>query len=443
MAGNARGDVSAMAGAYCVAVRTTTDVDAAAELRVAAASGLMALTGQPDGPPLSPPPGLVSGLDGLAGTVAHWSAEVGDPVVVDWPELLTARAGLLGLRRQGRRSATGSCRLLRGRDGWVAVNLARPEDRDAVDAVAGGAGGPDKWEVLERMVEHDAVSEFVDRARLLGLPAAPLGPGEEARSPSSAARRYWEPGGPRPLADLSIVDLSSMWAGPLTALLLRRGGGNVVKVESASRPDGGRAEPRFYRSLHAPDQPVVTLEFTRAEGRRQLRAMLDGADIVIESSRPRALEQLGVGPEQVAEREGRVWVSITGYGRSEPGRHWVAFGDDAAVAGGLVAWEADDLPVFCGDALADPVTGISAAARLFEALAGGGGVLLDVSMQASVAALMGGRATPPSTPAQRGGDAWHVVVNGETVPVRDRGDDAQTGPWTTDPATTVATTGSG
>ncbi len=92
-------------------------------------------------------------------------------------------------------------------------------------------------------------------------------------------------------------------------------------------------------------------------------------------------------PEQVAGRAGRVWVSITGYGRAEPGRQWVAFGDDAAVAGGLVAWENEAHPVFCGDALADPVTGLSAAAALFEAMAGGGGVLLDVSMQASAASL--------------------------------------------------------
>lgn len=276
-----------MGGAYCVVVRTTTGTDAAAaELRVAATSGLMALTGQPDGPPLSPPAGLVTGLDRLADAVAHWSAAVGDTVALDWAELLTVRAPLLGLRRQGRQSATGSCRLLRGPDCWVAVNLARPEDREAVNAVAGGAGGPDTWRVVERLVEQYPVAEFVDRARLLGLPATALGTGGDERRQPWSPRRYWEPSGPRLLADLSVVDLSSMWAGPLTAMLLSRSGGTVVKVESGSRPDGGRAVPPFYRSLHAPDQAVVTLDFTSAPGRRRLRAMLDEADVVIESSRP-------------------------------------------------------------------------------------------------------------------------------------------------------------
>ncbi|HXP32758.1 MAG TPA: CoA transferase [Acidimicrobiales bacterium] len=420
-----------------------TDPDAAAELRVAATSGLMALTGRPDGPPLAPPSGLVRGLDRLAGAVAHWSAEVGDTVVVDWAELLTVRAKLLGLRRQGRRSANGSCRLLRGPDRWVAVNLARPEDREAVNALARGECGPDTWDALTRLVEQIPVAELVHRARLLGVPAAPLGTGDVAPGRPWSARRLWESSGRRDLGDLSIVDLSSMWAGPLTAMLLGRSGGKVVKVESASRPDGARAVPAFYRSLHAQDQPVVTLDFASAEGRRRLRVLLDEADVVIESSRPRALGQLEAAPEQVARRPGRVWVSITGYGRAEPGRHWVALGDDAAVAGGLVAWEDDTHPVFCGDALADPVTGLSAAAGLFEALAGGGGVLLDVSMQASAASLTAGRATRPSTPARRCGGAWQVVVNGEAVPLREFNDTAQPVPWTTDPATTVATTVSG
>jgi hypothetical protein len=293
------------------------------------------------------------------------------------------------------------------------------------------------------MAQRYPVAELVDRVRLLGVPAAPLGAGADTPAQPWSARRYWEPGGRRHLAELCIVDLSSMWAGPLTAMLVGRGGGHVVKVESVSRPDGARAVPSFYRSLHAPDQAVVTLDFASADGRRRLRALLDEADVVIESSRPRALEQLGAAPEQVAKRPGRVWVSITGYGRAEPGRHWVAFGDDAAVAGGLVAWEDDRRPVFCGDAVADPVTGLAAAAGLLEAVAGGGGVLLDVSMAASAASVRAADAARPSTAARRWHGAWQVVVGGEAVPVRDRADAAQPVPWTTVPATTVAATAPG
>lgn len=356
----------------------------------------MALTGRSDGPPLAPPPGVLERLDELASSIERWSGAVGESLDVDWGELVTLRARLAGLGRRGRCSANGTCRLLAGREGWMAVNLARPEDRCAVDAIVEGDAGPDPWAALEEALAHRSVSELVGRARLVGVPAAPLGvPAADRRGDADAASgrgwsssRRWAPSGRRALGELRVVDLSSMWAGPLGAMLLGRCGADVVKVESARRPDGARAVPSFYRALHGDDQEVVTLDFDSAEGRNRLRAMLEEADVVIESSRPRALEQLGASPEDMGERPGRVWAAITGYGRGAPGRDWVAFGDDAAVAGGLVAWEDEDHPVFCGDALADPVTGMAAAAAVLEAVATGGGVLLDVAMEACAAALV-------------------------------------------------------
>ena len=116
---------------------------------------------------------------------------------------------------------------------------------------------------------------------------------------------------------------------------------------------------------------------------------MDRADIVIEASRPRALAQLGIdAPDWVARGAGRVWVSITGHGRDGDGATRVAFGDDAAVAGGLVVWEGGQ-PRFCADAVADPLTGVAAAAAVVDAWAGAGSVLLAASM-AGVAAEAAG-----------------------------------------------------
>ena len=70
---------------------------------------------------------------------------------------------------------------------------------------------------------------------------------------------------------------------------------------------------------------------------------------------------------------------MTGYGRDDPLQR-VAFGDDAAVAGGLVARAADGTPVFCGDAIADPMTGLTAGLAALVAAADGGGWLADVAM---------------------------------------------------------------
>ena len=115
-----------------------------------------------------------------------------------------------------------------------------------------------------------------------------------------------------------------------------------------------------------------------------LRALLAVADVVLNSSRPAALAHRGLGPDDVPARDGRVWLRITGHGADGAGADWVAFGDDAAVAGGLVGRSADG-PVFCADAIADPLTGLEAAAAVIDALARGGGEVIDVAMSAVAA----------------------------------------------------------
>ena len=114
---------------------------------------------------------------------------------------------------------------------------------------------------------------------------------------------------------------------------------------------------------------------------------------MIEASRPRALAQFGLDARDAVATGGpQVWVSITGYGRSGEDAHRIAFGDDAAAAGGLVT-RTDAGPLFCADAIADPLTGLTAAAACVDKLRSGGRWLLDVSM-AAVSAGLGGPTLP-------------------------------------------------
>jgi crotonobetainyl-CoA:carnitine CoA-transferase CaiB-like acyl-CoA transferase len=162
----------------------------------------------------------------------------------------------------------------------------------------------------------------------------------------------------------------------------------VIKVESLGRPDGARRGPTGFFDLLNSGKEGVALDFTSLHDRARLTQLLERADIVIEGSRPRALEQLGIVPAEVLARAAGVWVSITGYGRRAPGRDWVAFGDDAAAAGGLVAW-AGGRPYFCADAVADPLTGLTAAVAVLEAFQRREPVVLDLAM-ARVAADFAG-----------------------------------------------------
>jgi hypothetical protein len=348
-------------------------------------SGLAYLTGRPDGP------ADFSRANVL--TRAHEVATaVGDRlgIAVDAPSLLTGRAALLGLTRAGRVSPGGATRLLAARGGWCALTLSRADDVDAVPAlVQADDVGADPWPALERWAATRPVSEIVERAALLDMPAAGLG---EAAPAPPRIRAAGARVAPRASQGLLVADLSSMWAGPLCARLLARTGATVVKVESPRRPDGTRAGNRAFFDWINGQKLCYGVDFDTETD--ELRDLLAVSDIVIEGSRPAALARRGLGPDDIAPRAGRIWLQIIGYDGRRPG-----FGDDTAVAGGLVGTSADG-PVFCGDAIADPLTGLEATLAVAESLGRGGGELIRVSM-AGVAAAYAALPTGPSASSAR------------------------------------------
>jgi crotonobetainyl-CoA:carnitine CoA-transferase CaiB-like acyl-CoA transferase len=381
----------------CRAGRATPNPDGrdACELLAWAASGGMALTGWPDRAPRPPPAPLLSRLAQLAAALADATSRVGERVDAEVAETLFGRAALLGGQRAGTTSVGGSCQLLRTADGWVAVNLARIADVEVVPALVGSPVG-DPWTALAEHVSTRTAGVVAARAQELALPCAELG---AVHADDIAPGRTRRLGGlRRPASRPLVVDLSALWAGPLAASVLGRAGARVVKVESTTRPDGARRGPAaFFNELHGGHESV-TLDFASSDGRARLQALLAHADVVIEASRPRALAQLGIDAEaMVRSRPGLTWVSITAYGRTGPWSNRVGFGDDVAAAAGLLARDDAGDPVFCGDAIADPVAGLVAALGATSALARGGGAMVDVSLAGAAAWL----ARPASAPASR------------------------------------------
>jgi hypothetical protein len=327
-------------------------------------------------PPLiAPPPQVLARARAIADAM---------PMPVDVDELLAVRAAMRGLTSRGRISAGGSCRLLPTTDGWIAVSLPRTTDVEAVPAIVERPIDDDEvWTAIEAFASTRSARAVADRCQLFEVAAAVLD--DPMVSASNAVVEHAVGAAGALASDPIAVDLSAMWAGPLCARLLGWAGMRIVKVESVDRPDGVRSgDPQFYEWLHHGHEHR-TLDFAAATGRHELLQLLREADVVIESSRPRALVQLGIDAHAiVAERPGRTWVSITGYGRSGDAAMRVAFGDDAAVAGGLVSRDHDGRPEFCGDAIADPLSGLLAAHAVLGSLARGGGHLVEVAM-ASVA----------------------------------------------------------
>jgi hypothetical protein len=310
---------------------------------------------------------------------AH-AAWLGAALGVDGPALLRERSALLGVAPAGRVSAGGSCRLLPAADGrWVAMNLSRRADTELLAAWMGHEWDGPPWDAVETALATNGADDAVERAQLLGIPAA-VAVDVDALPSRSASAPPAHAGPPPALRGMRVLDLSAMWAGPLCARLLGALGATVTKAELRDRPDGARGgPPAFWRALNGAKREIVV------DGSADLAPLLDAADVVVTSARPRALAQLGLDLDRRVDA-GLVWVAVTGYGLSGPWRDRVAFGDDAAVAGGLaVAAGGPAAPVFVGDAPADPLGGLAAANGALAALAAGTGTIVDVALRDVVA----------------------------------------------------------
>jgi CoA-transferase family III len=357
-----------------------------------AACGGMWLTGRARGPQLGAPEAVPATLDRLARHLHHATAAFGRAVDVDGPALLGERAAIAGHGRQGDTSCGGGARLLGAADAWLAVSIVRPADVELLPAWLGidpHAPMDDAWPAVAAAVAGRSADEVVAAGAELGLPVARLGERAGDRVAVLATRLADAP----PVAALQgcrVVDLSSLWAGPLCGQLLAAAGMDVVKVESRQRPDGARRGPAAFFDLMNGEKASVALDLSAIQDRRVLRGLLLTADVVIEASRPRALRQLGYDAEELVRTgRARVWVSITGHGREPPHDRRVALGDDGAVAGGLVIQD-DSGPVFCADAVADPVTGLLGAVAVVDRLAAGGRWLLDLALARGAALLATG-----------------------------------------------------
>jgi hypothetical protein len=339
---------------------------------------------------------------------------------------------------RGRRSAgVGGSYLNPTRDGsWFALTIMREEDRAYLPALFGKEGmeSASEQEIAEEIALHDSM-DLLAKGRALGLPVAcsdevPASPPVEVLARGSRRER---PQGYRPL----VVDMSAIWAGPLCGHLLWLAGADVVKVENPRRPDMIRSsDPQTFAIVNQ-GKHCVAADLTDPLARDRVVALIRRADIVIEASRPRALRHLGVDADAlVSEVPGLVWLSITGHGATGDAANWVGVGNDCAVAGGLARALADATGEigYVGDALADPLTGITAALEGWRAYAIGGAARVGLSMSAIAAKALAEERAFDRRAIEAELRAWGSAVGqlfpkvphrGGMAPVRDLGADTE------------------
>ena len=334
-----------------------------------AMSGAMSLTGESSGPPRQVPVGVTLRMEQLATIIGEITG-----LSIDGPALLGERAAIAGHTRQGSRSVGGHAQLVDSKDKPICINFARPDDLLLIPAWLQEEIDPNnRMEVLSSLKKFES-QQLMKQADLLGIP---LGVPDVEEYEYPAYLTEGKKSKKRAESTL-VIEFGSLWASPLCGDLLRRSGCRVIKIESLSRPDGARRGPPGFFDLLNGGKESLALDFKDDRSLKFLRKIVKEADVIVEGSRPRALRQLGIDAETEVEN-GKVWVSITGYGRTGPRSKGVAFGDDAAVSGGLFL---KDPLSFIADAVADPSAGLLAAAIALSALESEKGWLIDVPLSA-------------------------------------------------------------
>ena len=225
-------------------------------------------------------------------------------------------------------------------------------------------------------------------ARDTATPTAPT-PGEEGP-------------GEGPLAGVRVLDLGTVYAAPITAMLLGDYGADVLKIEhprgDPARSHGPSKDGHgLWWKVISRNKRTATLVLSRAEGQEIMQRLVADADVLIENFRPGVMEKWGLGPERLlAINPDLVMLRVTGFGQTGPYAQRRAFGTLAEAMSGLAhqTGQADGPPTLPPFGLADGVAAISGAYAVMLALYhrdvdGAGGQVIDLSLLAPLLAILG------------------------------------------------------
>lgn len=180
-----------------------------------------------------------------------------------------------------------------------------------------------------------------------------------------------------PLHGLTVVDASTLFAGPLAAMILGDYGAEVIKVEHPAKGDPSRGHgpskdgvPLWWTMLGR-NKRTVTLDLGRDEGAEVARRLLSKADVLIENFRPGTLERWGLSPESLQELNPRLVIArVTAFGQHGPYRNRPGFGTLAEAMSGFAAitGPADGPPTLPPFGLADGIAALTCAQAVMTAL---------------------------------------------------------------------------
>ncbi|MFE1026150.1 CaiB/BaiF CoA transferase family protein [Streptomyces sp. NPDC058818] len=209
-----------------------------------------------------------------------------------------------------------------------------------------------------------------------------------------------------PLTGLRVLDLATLFAGPLAATMLGDFGAEVVKVEHPDRPDPSRGHGPskdgigLWWKLLGRNKRTITLDLSKPAGRTTLLRLAATADVVIENFRPGTLEKWDLGWDELSAVNPRlVLTRVTGFGQFGPYARRPGFGTLAEAMSGFAAMtgEPDAPPTLPPFGLADSIAALATAYAVMTALAArertGEGQVVDMAIIEPILTVLGPQPT--------------------------------------------------
>src|SRR3954452_9148659 len=207
---------------------------------------------------------------------------------------------------------------------------------------------------------------------------------------------------PGPLAGVRVLDVSTVYAAPITAMLLGDFGAEVIKVEhpqgDPARTHGWNREGHgLWWKVISRNKRTVTLDLGQPEGADLLRRLAGQADVLVENFRPGVMERWGLGPDDLLAVNPRlVMLRVTGFGQTGPYASRRAFGTLMEAMSGFAhqTGQEDGPPTLPPFGLADGVAGITGALATVLALyhrdsRGGAGQGVDLYLLEPLLGILG------------------------------------------------------
>ena len=206
----------------------------------------------------------------------------------------------------------------------------------------------------------------------------------------------------KPLSGIRIADFTVHNAGPFCTHLLSQLGAEVVKIESAMRPDAfrkphpvyGRMGPATFDQV-ASTKLSVRINLKKPEGVALAKRVVAVSDVAAESFRPGVIGRLGLGYEDLrAVKADIIMLAVSSSGQSGPDKHFAGYAPLFGAWGGLgeLTGFADGPPVEMRHVM-DHTVGMNSAVAVMAALhrrrATGEGALVDVSAREVASSLLG------------------------------------------------------